>query len=109
MVVLEERVADGQQAETSQWRRAIKGTSGLFDNRAGSTHTRTHTFYLILWLKKYLKSLPTQCVCASVFFKFNLNYLLSDCFHSGLIIFIEKLFLFFLFFFKCLSSPQGAR
>lgn len=51
MVVLEERVADGQQAETSQWRRAIKGTSGLFDNRA-TTHTQphTHTFYLIPWL-----------------------------------------------------------
>lgn len=47
MVVLEERVADGQQAETSQWRRAIKGTSGLFDNRA-ATHTHTQTRHILL-------------------------------------------------------------
>lgn len=65
MVVLEERVADGQQAQTSQWRRAIRRTSGLFDNRAGGTQSRTHsTQYPGL---KCLKSLPTlKWDCASV-------------------------------------------
>lgn len=64
MVVLEERVADGQQAETSQWRRAIKGTSGLFDNRAGSTHT--HILLNTVAQETPKKSANTVCLCFSV-------------------------------------------
>lgn len=59
MVVLEERVADGQLAETSQWRRAIKATSGLFDNRRGSRHTRTHSILNTVALQIPKKSANT--------------------------------------------------
>lgn len=76
MVLLEERVA-----ETSQWRRAIKGMSELFDNSAGTTHTckavQKHS--------RFCKHIHILCVFILVF---HFNYLLSKCVHSDLVIFI---------------------